>query len=508
MGLTGLYHGNEFGVSAGGGARALARKSAPPRAALGLPGRQAGPRTSLSRFTLVTDLGVQVGSRGWLRGAATCLALCYAAFSFAPGLDPLIGASPAPVPEEHWDELQALAITPLAYGADTGRRMAPTDAVEPLLNAPERPSVELTAMMGQGDSFTRILERAGVASAEAAQVTAMVAEVSDPGAIKPGTIMDVTLGSRAVQSAPRPLEALAFRARLDLKLDIRRIDGRLGLTRTSVSVDESPIRIQGRVGTSLYRAARAAGVPAKAVAAYIRALATQIDIGDLGSDDRFDIVLEHRRAASGESESGDLLYAGLERSGASSLQLMPWQQDGRVQWFEASGVGKARGVLQRPVPGVVSSDFGLRRHPILGYTRMHKGIDFRAGYGTPILAATDGVVAAAGWAGGYGQQVRINHAGGVTTSYSHMSRMIAEPGSTVRQGQLIGYVGSSGLSTGPHLHYELHVNGVPVDPASIQFATRSQLSGPELAEFRSRLRGLLSIRPGAASGDGSAQLAF
>jgi murein DD-endopeptidase MepM/ murein hydrolase activator NlpD len=364
-------------------------------------------------------------------------------------------------------------------------------------------------MMGFGDSFTRVLERAGVTSAEAAQVAAMVASVSDPDTIKPGTVMDVTLGSRSSLAAPRPLEALAFRARLDLKLSVRRVDGRLTLTESPVLVDATPLRIQGRVGTSLYRAARSAGIPAKAVETYIRAIASQIDIGDLKDDDRFDVVLEHRQAASGESESGTLLYAGLERSGGKSLQLMPWQQDGRTQWFEASGVGKARGVLQRPVPGVVSSDFGLRRHPILGYTRMHKGLDFQAGYGTPILAATDGVVAAAGWAGGYGQQVRLSHAGGVTTSYSHMSRIVADPGSHVRQGQLIGYVGSSGLSTGPHLHYELHVNGVPVDPASVQFATRAQLSGSELASFRARLRALLSIQPGAAAlGGGAVQVAF
>jgi murein DD-endopeptidase MepM/ murein hydrolase activator NlpD len=502
-----LYHGSEFGA-AGGGAVSLRAQTAP----LGLAPLPLKPRrlSRLRSLQLVTDLGVGVGSREWLRGAATCLALCYAAWSFSPGMEPLIGASPAPIAEEHWEELQALTISPLAYGADTGRRMAPTDAVQPLLDAPDRPSVELTAMMGFGDSFTRVLERAGVASAEAGRVAAMVAAVSDPEGIKPGTVMDVRLGSRSSLTAPRPLEALSFRARLDLKLSIRRVDGRLMLTQAPVPVDGTPLRIQGRVGTSLYRAARAAGIPAKAVETYIRAIASQIDIGDLGEDDRFDIVLEHRRAATGESESGSLLYAGLERSGGKSLQLMPWQQDGRVQWFEASGVGKARGVLQRPVPGVVSSDFGLRRHPILGYTRMHKGLDFTAGYGTPILAATDGVVAAAGWAGGYGQQVRLSHAGGVTTSYSHMSRIIAEPGSHVRQGQLIGYVGSSGLSTGPHLHYELHVNGVPVDPASVQFATRAQLSAPELAGFRARLRALLSIQPGAtpAGGDGTAHLAF
>ncbi len=500
-----MYHGSEFGA-AGGGAVSL-RAGAVPLGPAPFPLKR-DRLARLRSLQLVTDLGSGVGTREWLRGAATCLALCYAAFSFAPGMEPLIGASPAPIAEENWDELQALTISPLAYGADTGRRMAPTDAVQPLLDAPERPSVELTAMMGFGDSFTRALERAGIASAEAARVAAMVSQVTDLDSIKPGTVMDVTLGSRARPTAPRPLEALAFRARLDLKLSLRRIDGRLVLTQTPILVDGTPLRIQGRVGTSLYRAARAAGVPAKAVESYIRAVATQIDVGELSPDDRFDIVLEHQRAATGESESGALLYAGLERSGAKSLQLMPWRQDGRVQWFEASGVGKARGVLQRPVPGVVSSDFGLRRHPILGYTRMHKGMDFRAGYGTPILAATDGVVAAAGWAGGYGQQVRLNHAGGLTTSYSHMSRIIAEPGSRVRQGQLIGYVGSSGLSTGPHLHYELHVNGVPVDPASVQFATRAQLSGSELAAFRARLRALLSIQPGAAPTMATARLAF
>jgi len=125
-------------------------------------------------------------------------------------------------------------------------------------------------------------------------------------------------------------------------------------------------------------------------------------------------------------------------------------------------------------------------------------MDFRAGYGTPILAATDGRISAAGWAGGYGKQVRIAHAGGLTTSYSHMSRIAALPGALVRQGQLIGYVGSTGLSTGPHLHYELYKDGVPVNPASVRFVMRSQLSGDDLAAFRQRLRGLLSVPVGAS----------
>ncbi len=491
-----VYQPGDLSIGPGGGAAAIGDARA---LRVALPAALFGR----SRLQLVTDLGDRIGSSDWWRGAATCIALCYVAFSFAPGMEPLLGASPAPVPEEHWEELQALAITPLAYGADSGRRTGPTDAAMPLLDAPERPNVALTALVGQGDGFRRVLERAGIAAAEAARAEALVGAVADPQAITPGTRLAILLGSRPEPTRPRPLESLAFRARFDLKLEIRRVDGRLVLAETPIQIDATPLRIRGRAGTSLYRAARAAGVPAKAVETYLRALATQIDVGEIGGEDLFDLVIEHRRAANGETETGALLYAGLERSGGESLQLMPWQKGGRVQWFEASGVGKAQGLLQRPVPGLVSSDFGFRRHPILGYTRMHKGVDFRAGDGTPILAVTDGVVAAAGWAGGYGKQVRISHGGGVTTSYSHMSRMAVEPGMPVRQGELIGYVGSTGLSTGPHLHYELHVNGVAVDPASIQYATRLQLAGAELEAFRSRLRALLAIQPGTIPAGGS-----
>src|SRR5690606_18402348 len=112
------------------------------------------------------------------------------------------------------------------------------------------------------------------------------------------------------------------------------------------------------------------------------------------------------------------------------------------------------GGLTQPVPGSVSSSYGLRMHPILGYARMHRGLDFRGGHGTPIVAVADGRVTRAGWAGGYGNQVRLNHAGGLATSYSHMSRIAVSPGARVRQGQVIGYIGSTGLSTGPHLHFE------------------------------------------------------
>ncbi|HEY0627203.1 MAG TPA: peptidoglycan DD-metalloendopeptidase family protein [Allosphingosinicella sp.] len=483
-------------VGSGGGAAVL-RADAPLFRPAPIPAPAArAPR--LPDFDLVQDLGVRIGSPEWFRGLLTCAALCYTAFSFAPGLEPVTGASPAPLADVELEEARALAFSPLAYGADTGRRMAATDAVRPLTDTPERPRIDLTATLGRGDSFARVLQRAGVSAAEANRLEAMVADTVDMTAIQAGTPLELTLGRRPNRTVARPLESLSFRARFDLRLAVERVNGAMTLKRIPIAVDHTPLRIQGFVGSSLYRAARASGAPAKAVEAYLRALATQINVGSIGADDRFDLIIEQRRAETGEVEVGKLLYAGLERADGKNLQLMQWAQGGSAQWFEASGVGRTSGMLQRPVPGSVSSNFGMRRHPILGYSRMHKGMDFRAGYGTPILAATDGVVSAAGWAGGYGRQVRLRHAGGLMTSYSHMSRISARPGQQVRQGQVIGYVGSTGLSTGPHLHYELYRNGAPVNPMSVKFTTRAQLSGSDLANFRAKLRSLLSVPVGAA----------
>jgi len=450
-----LYQANEMVGGSASGSGALALESPLYRAPAARPafGQRAGSISSRAgEFDLVVDLGQRIGSGEWFRGFVTCAALCYGAWSLGPGFDALPGASPGLYPDAQFEEARALAIAPIAYGGDTGRRMAPTDAVEPLAESPERPIIDLRATLGRGDGFARVLERAGVAGAEADRVATMIGEIMPVGDIRPGTMMDVRLGRRPNRTVARPLERLTFRARFDLRIEMARVDGALALTRIPIAVDETPLRIQGRVGASLYRSARAAGVPARAVESYIRALNTQVSVpSGINSDDRFDIIIEHRRAATGETETGPLLYAGLNRSSGRDLQLMQWSSEGRSQWFEASGVGRQSGGMQPPVPGRVSSSYGLRMHPILGYARMHRGLDFRASHGTPILAVADGRVNGAGWAGGYGRQVRLAHASGLATSYSHMSRIAVAPGARVRAGQVIGYVGSTGLSTGPHL---------------------------------------------------------
>jgi murein DD-endopeptidase MepM/ murein hydrolase activator NlpD len=276
---------------------------------------------------------------------------------------------------------------------------------------------------------------------------------------------------------------------------VKRIAGGLTLVRQPIAVDDTPLRIQGRVGSGLYLAARAAGAPAKAVDAYIKTLNQRVPIGSVAADDRFDMIVAHRRAATGETETGDLLYAGL-RHDRRDIGMMRWVEDGKAQWFDGSGTGARRDGMHVPVNSTrITSKFGMRMHPLLGYSRMHKGIDFGAPYGAPIMAATDGIVGFAGRHGGHGNYVLLKHAGNLMTGYAHMSRILVRVGAHVSSGQVIGYVGSTGLSTGPHLHYETYRNGIAINPRSLRFASVVRLAGGELTQFKAKFAGLLAVRP-------------
>lgn len=490
-----MFQRSELGFGQAGLTLTLNAAHALPAQREGLLGQFDGIAEYVARFDLVPDLGANVGSLTWFRGLLTCTALCILPIAFFPQARPMPMSVPSPVDGDDWEESRAQTIAPAAWGSDTGKRMAATDAVVALANAPERPTLELTASLGQGDGFARVLERAGVGGGEARRVADLVAGATDLGAIKPGTQIKLTLGRRANRNLSRPLDFMAFRARLDLGLVLRREGAGLMLQRMPIAVDRTPLRIQGQVGESLYRSARAAGVPAKAVEAYIRAIASRLSLGrDVNADARFDLIVEHARAATGEIEVGNLLYAGLYR-GSRKTQMLQWNAGGRSEWYEASGVGQSRGAgFAQPVAYArISSGFGARFHPLLGYTRLHRGVDYAAPYGAPIRAVSDGYVALAGWAGGYGNQVRISHGSTLGTSYSHMRRIAVSPGTRVLQGQVIGYVGSTGLSTGPHLHFEVYRAGRVVNPMSVSFASTSLLSGNDLARFRAKLSALLTL---------------
>jgi len=452
----------------------------------------------LARVDWTPDLGTQIGSRDWWRGVATCTALCGAAYMLSPGFGrPIVGAVPAPLSGSQWEEARAQGIAPLAWGADTGKRMASNDLVRPLAEAPERPVIELSATIGDGDDFARVLKRAGVGDDDAARAAGLVGQAVSLGDIPSGTRIALTLGRRPSKSVARPLEQLAVRAKFDLALRIDRGTAGLAMTRQPIAIDDTPLRIQGLVGSSLYRSARAAGAPSRVVETYIKALATKLSIGrDIAAADSFDLIIERDRAATGEVRIGKLLFAGIDQ-GKKKLQLVKWDGPEGDSWYDANGQTERRGFMGMPVAGRITSTFGMRMHPLLGFMRMHKGMDIGASYGAPIYAVLDGVVQTAGRAGGYGNFIKLAHPGGIASGYGHMSKFAVRAGQRVSRGQVIGYVGSTGMSTGPHLHWEVWRNGQAINPRSISFSSVAALSGAKLRAFKARVSRLLSVQVGS-----------
>ena len=272
-----------------------------------------------------------------------------------------------------------------------------------------------------------------------------------------------------------------------------------GEAKARIAADGSAVRVSGQVSDGLYWSLRDAGVSPQTAADFLRALASRIDVGaDIAPFDRFDLVYakaeggRDRSAAQGAAD-GPLLYAALHRAQGDDVQLLKWTAAGKPGWFDANADERRSDQMMAPVPGRITSRFGTRVHPIFRFRRFHSGIDFGSPSGTPIIAAADGRVVGAGWSGGYGRQVRVAHDGDIVTTYSHMSSIAAAPGTAVRQGQVIGYVGSTGVSTGPHLHFEVRVGGRAVDPLSVRLASRPVIEGRELAAFKARLKQLTSI---------------
>ena len=490
-----MYQRSDAGFGHGGGNGALSFDRAIPAFAPRFGRAQRSERPNpFDAIDFVPDLGRDIGSRTWWRGVATCVALIALGIGLGPRLSPLPTGAPRAMSAAVWDESRSLSIAPLAFGADSGRHMAATGAVQTLADTPERPIIDVTATLGQGDGLTRALERAGVSDTDAARVTDMATRVGSD--VTPGTALAITLGRRASKTQPRPLEHLALRARFDLRLTFARVNGALTMQQQPIAIDHTPMRVTGSVGDGIFMSATNAGAPAEAVQSYIRAIAPKVSLGNLGPDARYDLIKKRDRAETGEVRFGKLLYAGMSASGRAT-RMIQWTIDGRTEWFDASGVGQRRGGFVMPVEGHKTSGFGMRFHPLLGYTRMHQGTDYGAVYGTPIHAVTDGIVSFAGWHGGHGNMVKLQHTGGLGTGYAHMSRIAVSPGTRVAQGQVIGYVGSTGLSTGPHLHFEVYRNGVPVNPGSVSFASTPLLSGAALDAFRSQFRAITGLQTAA-----------
>jgi murein DD-endopeptidase MepM/ murein hydrolase activator NlpD len=270
--------------------------------------------------------------------------------------------------------------------------------------------------------------------------------------------------------------------------------------------ERPPIVVRGNLPSvydGIYRAAYSYGMSKDMTQRLIRLLASDVDFQSrLTPTDRLEVLFSQPDDEDRVTEDSELLYVSATFGGNTRDFYRFQMKDGSVDYFDKDGRSAKQFLLRNPVPnGRFTSGFGGRRHPILGYVRMHTGTDWAAPVGTPIIASGNGIVEKAGWASGYGKQIMIRHANGYETSYNHQSAFAKgiKPGVRVRQGQVIGYVGSTGLSTGAHLHYELIVNGNKVDAMRVRLPTGKVLKAEELEAFqleRDRIDALLKEQKG------------
>ena len=281
-------------------------------------------------------------------------------------------------------------------------------------------------------------------------------------------------------------------------------DGKAGTkSKTRVARAEPDFRrVRGRISSTLYAAARDEGVPDYIISQMMRAFSHQIDLQrQVHKGDTFEVL--YGKPFSGTSRRRAVLhFARLTSRGKTyTFYRFTTPKGKKTGYFDPKGRSVRRGIMRTPISGArISSGFGYRRHPVLGYTKLHTGVDFAAPRGTPIRAAGGGMVTHAGWRGGYGKTVMIKHDNGYVTLYAHQSRIARgiRKGVRVRQGQVIGYVGSTGRTTGPHLHFEVRIKGKPANPLRVRTSSRFRLSGKALLAFqrhKARIDKLLKNTP-------------
>ncbi|HEY4191003.1 MAG TPA: M23 family metallopeptidase [Mesorhizobium sp.] len=253
----------------------------------------------------------------------------------------------------------------------------------------------------------------------------------------------------------------------------------------------APVTARGNLPNiydGIYRAAYSYGMSKTMTKRLVKLLASDVDFQSrLAPSDRIEVLFSQPDGDDQASDDSELLYVSSTFGGQTRTLYRFQMQDGDADYFDQDGRSAEQFLLRNPLPaGRFRSGFGARKHPILGYVRMHTGVDWAAPIGTPIIAAGNGVIEKVGWAGGYGKQIMIRHANGYETSYNHQSAFAngIKAGMHVRQGQVIGYLGQTGLATGPHLHYELIVNGTKVDPMRVRLPVGKALKGDDLVAFK------------------------
>jgi murein DD-endopeptidase MepM/ murein hydrolase activator NlpD len=346
--------------------------------------------------------------------------------------------------------------------------------------------------IGKGDTLGGVLESAGIGKDESYQVVQALKEHYNPKDLRPGqkVRVDYTPDAQSPRFTKVSMKLSPFKE-LEVFKDNEKFISRL----EEKELKERTYAGKAVIENSLYGSANKAGIPSSVVAEIIRIYSQNTDFQrDIQPGDKIQVLYDVMETEEGVFARTDkVLYANLTVNGIDIPVYRYEMADGRVDYFTPDGKSIRKALMKTPIDGArVSSGFGMRRHPVLGYSKMHKGVDFAAPRGTPIYAAGNGVVEYAGRFSSYGNYVRIRHNGSIKTAYAHMNGFGKgiRVGSKVSQGQIIGYVGTTGRSTGPHLHYEVISAGRQINPNSMNLPTGEALAGKELRHFKDRMSNL------------------
>jgi murein DD-endopeptidase MepM/ murein hydrolase activator NlpD len=378
------------------------------------------------------------------------------------------------------------------------------------------PSGERVHVVKKGDTVTSILRDQGATPEEAKSIAATLGARGRDGGLKEGQKLRILMAPagpgqrlqpyRVIVANDSNIEAVAALSDLGkyVAVDVQSMNT---ITETADNSDDDDDDGTGvRLYQSIYETALRNKVPPSVIEDMVRIYSYDVDFQrKVQPGDSFDVFFAGEDEGATITDKNEVLFASLTVGGETKKYYrFQTPDDAVVDYYDETGKSAKKFLVRKPVNNaIMRSGFGSRRHPILGYVKMHTGVDWATPYGTPIFASGNGVVEVAGLEGGYGKYVKLKHNNGYETAYGHMSAFAKglEPGKRVRQGQVIGFVGSTGQSTGPHVHYEILVNGRFVDPMRIKLPRGRSLDGPLIASFekeRDRLDTMMSNRGGAA----------
>ncbi|MFN3232338.1 MAG: M23 family metallopeptidase [Alphaproteobacteria bacterium] len=386
------------------------------------------------------------------------------------------GTSTTSEPVADSDEMPAVV--------DTEPLTAVAEAEPP---APEGVEPQRKATVKRGDTMLDTLVRAGADRMEANSAVVALSKHFNMRRLRAGQDLELTFDST------EPSRLMKVRMQPDVEQAIvaeRRDDGLYDAAMMTIQLKPVLARAEGRISDSLYMAMDRAGVPHGIIVDQINIFSWDVDFQrEIQPGDAFEVFFERYVDESGQAmKNGNILYASMTLRGKKmELYRYTASDDNRTDYYHPDGQSVRKALLRTPIDGArLTSSFGKRRHPILGYTKMHKGADFGARTGTPVKAAGDGVVERASRFGGYGKYIRIRHTDDFKTAYAHLNGYAKgiKAGVRVNQGQIIGYVGSTGRSTGPHLHYEVLKKGKHINPQGLKLPNGRKLDGEQLMAFQ------------------------